>query len=113
MEEIYAIADLFLLPSEYESFGLSALEAMAAGTPVVATNSGGLPEIVTHGLNGYLSNIGDVESMGNFSKEILRNEKTHKAFKIAAREQALRFDIENIVPLYENLYQKVLDNNKP
>lgn len=112
MEEIYAIADLFLLPSEYESFGLSALEAMAAGTPVVATNSGGLPEIITHGVNGYLSNIGDIESMGNFAKNILANEKTHNAFKIAAREQALRFDIENIVPLYESLYQNVLKNSK-
>lgn len=112
MEEIYAIADLFLLPSEYESFGLSALEAMAAGTPVVATNSGGLPEIITHGVNGYLSNIGDIESMGNFAKNILTNEKTHNAFKIAAREQALRFDIENIVPLYESLYQNVLENSK-
>lgn len=112
MEEIYAIADLFLLPSEYESFGLSALEAMAAGTPVVATNSGGLPEIITHGVNGYLSNIGDIESMGNFAKNILANEKTHNAFKIAAREQALRFDIENIVPLYESLYQNVLENSK-
>lgn len=112
MEEIYAIADLFLLPSEYESFGLSALEAMAAGTPVVATNSGGLPEIITHGVNGYLSNIGDIESMGNFAKNILINEKTHNAFKIAAREQALRFDIENIVPLYESLYQNVLENSK-
>lgn len=112
MEEIYAIADLFLLPSEYESFGLSALEAMAAGTPVVATNSGGLPEIITHGVNGYLSNIGDIESMGNFAKNILFNEKTHNAFKIAAREQALRFDIENIVPLYESLYQNVLENSK-
>lgn len=112
MEEIYAIADLFLLPSEYESFGLSALEAMAAGTPVVATNSGGLPEIITHGVNGYLSNIGDIESMGDFAKNILANEKTHNAFKIAAREQALRFDIENIVPLYESLYQNVLENSK-
>ncbi len=111
MEEIYAIADLFLLPSEYESFGLSALEAMAAGTPVIATNAGGLPEIVSHGVNGFLGNIGDVKSMGDFGKIILGDAEVHKSFKFAAREQALKFDIENIVPLYESLYMKVLKNN--
>jgi N-acetyl-alpha-D-glucosaminyl L-malate synthase BshA len=108
MEEIYAIADLFLLPSEYESFGLAALEAMAAGTPIIATNAGGLPEIITDGKNGFLSEIGDVKSMGENAKKILSNEKTHNSFKIAAREQALKFDIDNIVPLYESLYKKVL-----
>lgn len=111
MEEIYAIADLFLLPSEYESFGLSALEAMAAGTPVIATNAGGLPEIIKQGINGFMGNIGDVESMGNFGKIILGDKEILKSFKFAAREQALKFDIENIVPLYESLYMKVLKNN--
>ena len=112
MEEIYAIADLFLLPSEYESFGLAALEAMAAGTPIIATNAGGLPEIITHGKNGFLSDIGDIKSMGENAKRILLNEKTHNSFKIAAREQALKFDIDNIVPLYESLYKKVLADTK-
>jgi len=108
MEEIYAISDLFLLPSEYESFGLSALEAMAAGTPVIATNAGGLPEIVTHNVNGYLSNIGDVEQMAGYAKEILLDDVKHTKFKLEAKKQAVKFDIENIVPLYEQIYQQVV-----
>ena len=109
MEDIYAIADLFLLPSEYESFGLAALEAMAAGTPVVATNAGGIPEIITHGKNGYLSEIGNVEQMSNHAISILGNNVTLEAFSAAARKQAETFDIHNIVPKYEQLYQKVLN----
>ncbi|MFN4808192.1 MAG: N-acetyl-alpha-D-glucosaminyl L-malate synthase BshA [Bacteroidota bacterium] len=109
MEDIYAIADLFLLPSEYESFGLAALEAMAAGTPVVATNAGGIPEIITHGKNGYLSEIGNVEQMSNHAISILGNNITLEAFSAAARKQAETFDIHNIVPKYEQLYQKVLN----
>jgi glycosyltransferase involved in cell wall biosynthesis len=99
------------LPSEYESFGLSALEAMAAGTPVIASNAGGLPEIVIHEKNGYLSNIGNIEEMGQFAIELLSDIDKHKKFKIAAKEQAERFDIENIVPLYEIIYQKVIESN--
>lgn len=108
MEDIYAIADLFLLPSEYESFGLAALEAMAAGTPVVATNAGGIPEIITHGQNGYLSEVGDVEQMSHQAISILGNQQTLKTFSEEARKQAERFDIHNIVPKYEELYQQVL-----
>lgn len=108
MEDIYAIADLFLLPSEYESFGLAALEAMAAGTPVVATNAGGIPEIITNGQNGYLSEVGDVEQMSHQAISILGNQQTLKTFSEEARKQAERFDIHNIVPKYEELYQQVL-----
>jgi N-acetyl-alpha-D-glucosaminyl L-malate synthase BshA len=108
MEEIYAIADLFLLPSEYESFGLAALEAMAAGSPVIATQSGGLPEIVIQGKNGYLSPVGDIDSMSKNAIKILSNESTLKAFKQAARAQAENFAITNIVPQYEAIYLKVL-----
>jgi N-acetyl-alpha-D-glucosaminyl L-malate synthase BshA len=108
MEEIYAIADLFLLPSEYESFGLAALEAMAAGSPVIATQAGGLPEIVTQGKNGYLSPVGDIDSMSKNAIAILSNESTLMSFKQAARKQAENFAITNIVPQYENLYLKVL-----
>jgi glycosyltransferase involved in cell wall biosynthesis len=108
MEDIYAIADLFLLPSEYESFGLSALEAMAAGSPVIATEAGGIPEIVTHGTNGFLSEIGDVESMSRNAISLLASPPLLKQFGKAAREQAKKFDIENIVPQYEKLYAEVL-----
>jgi N-acetyl-alpha-D-glucosaminyl L-malate synthase BshA len=108
MEDIYAIADLFLLPSEHESFGLAALEAMAAGTPVVATNAGGIPEIVTHGKNGYLSGIGDVEQMSHQTISILSNDQVLNTFSEEARKQAESFDIHKIVPKYEKLYQQVL-----
>jgi N-acetyl-alpha-D-glucosaminyl L-malate synthase BshA len=108
MEEIYAIADLFLLPSEYESFGLAALEAMAAGTPVIATNAGGLPEIIENGVNGYLSEIGDVENMSRNAKGILSNDLILQNFSKEARKTAEKFDIHNIVPQYESLYSKVL-----
>ncbi|MEY3432104.1 MAG: N-acetyl-alpha-D-glucosaminyl L-malate synthase BshA [Bacteroidota bacterium] len=108
MEDIYAIADLFLLPSEYESFGLAALEAMAAGTPVVATQTGGIPEIIESGINGYLSEVGDVEDMSKNAIKILSNPLVLESFRKNARSHAEKFDIENIVPLYENLYEKVI-----
>jgi len=110
MEEIYAIADLFLLPSEYESFGLSALEAMAAGAPVVASRAGGIPEVITHGVNGFLSEVGDVENMSRDAIRLLSNTVMLEQFSIAARKQAETFAIENIVPQYEALYTKVLTN---
>jgi len=108
MEEIYPIADLFLLPSEYESFGLSALEAMAAGTPVIATRTGGLPEIIIDGENGFLSEVGDVEDMARNARLILGNKLTLEDFSKKAKDQAERFAIGNIVPAYEELYIDVL-----
>ena len=108
MEEILAVADLFVLPSEYESFGLAALEAMAAGVPVISTNVGGLPEINIDGITGYLDKVGDIGSMSNHAIEILGNESTLKKFKTNAAEQAKKFDIHNIVPQYEALYNKFL-----
>jgi L-malate glycosyltransferase len=108
MEDILAIADLFLLTSEYESFGLAALEAMAAGVPVVSTNAGGLSEIMIDGLTGYMGNVGDIKTMSERALEILRDDNRLNKFKTTAAEHAHKFDIHNIIPIYEKLYDDVL-----
>lgn len=108
MEDILAITDLFILPSEYESFGLVALEAMAAEVPVISTNVGGLPEINIEGVTGFLSDIGDVEEMSDNIIKLLNDPKAFEAMKKNAFEQAQKFDIGFIVPQYEALYKKVL-----
>jgi L-malate glycosyltransferase len=108
MEDILAIADLFLLPSEYESFGLAALEAMAAGVPVVTTNAGGLSEINIPGETGYMSDVGDVKSMGEQAIKILKDDAVLKQFKQKAAAHARQYDISNIIPIYEKLYERFL-----
>jgi N-acetyl-alpha-D-glucosaminyl L-malate synthase BshA len=108
MEDILPIADLFLLTSEYESFGLAALEALAAEVPVISTNAGGLPEIIIQGNCGFMSDVGDVEDMSKNALFILRDKETHDRFKANALLQAKRFDIDNIVPQYEKLYQRLI-----
>jgi len=107
-EQILAIADLFLLPSETESFGLAALEAMASKVPVISTNSGGLPEVNINGFSGFMSNVGDVDDMAKNAIHILKDDETLNQFKLNALEQAKKFDIGKILPLYEELYKKVL-----
>jgi N-acetyl-alpha-D-glucosaminyl L-malate synthase BshA len=108
MEDILAIADLFLLPSEYESFGLAALEAMAAGVPVISTNAGGLKEINIDGETGYMADIGDIGTMSAKALEILRQNETLNGFKKRAASHAKKYDISNIVPIYEALYERFL-----
>jgi N-acetyl-alpha-D-glucosaminyl L-malate synthase BshA len=112
MEEILAVSDVFLLPSEYESFGLAALEAMAAREIVISTNAGGLPEINIHGTTGFMANVGDVEAMSGYAIKILQDEQQLTAMKEAAYTQAVKFDITNIVPVYEELYRKYCRTGK-
>lgn len=107
-EQILSIADLFLLPSETESFGLAALEAMASKVPVISTNSGGLPEVNVNGFSGYMSNVGDVDDMARNAIHILKDDATLNQFKINAFQQAGKFDIAKILPMYEQLYRNVL-----
>jgi N-acetyl-alpha-D-glucosaminyl L-malate synthase BshA len=110
MEDILAIADLFLLTSEYESFGLAALEAMASGVPVISTNAGGLPEIMIQGVTGYMGNVGDVDTMSKQAIDILKDDERLQQFKANAFEQAKAFDISSIVPMYVKLYEEVLSS---
>lgn len=103
---VLCFSDLFLLPSKSESFGLAALEAMINKTPVISSNTGGIPEVNIHGLTGYLSEVGDVADMAKNAISILEDIETLRKFKKNAYEQALKFDIHNILPLYEKIYEK-------
>ena len=108
IDKILSFSDLFVLPSENESFGLAALEAMVNGVPVISTNTGGLPEVNKHGFSGYLSGVGEVEEMAAYAVSILKDEETLRKFKENAKNQAFNFDINSVVPLYENLYKKAV-----
>ncbi|WP_461489732.1 N-acetyl-alpha-D-glucosaminyl L-malate synthase BshA [Pontibacter sp. HJ8] len=108
VEEVLSIADLFLMPSEKESFGLAALEAMACEVPVISTNAGGIPELNLHGVTGFVSEIGDVEDMVRNALYIL-DDANLPTFKANALARARDFEIEKIVPLYEQFYQRIID----
>lgn len=113
VENLLPLADLFLLPSEQESFGLVALEAMSCGVPVIATNVGGLPEVVLNGENGYLCDLGDVKHMADKGVEILSDENKLTIFREKCRERAVKkFDSKLIVPLYEKYYQRIVNSKQ-
>jgi len=108
IDQILSYSDLFLLPSETESFGLAALEAMAWSVPVISSNSGGLPEVNFDGVSGYLSNVGDIDNMAENALKILKDDETLEQFRTNALNVAKQFDIKNILPLYENLYLQAI-----
>ncbi|MCG9792969.1 N-acetyl-alpha-D-glucosaminyl L-malate synthase BshA [Flavobacterium algicola] len=108
IDKILSYSDLFLLPSETESFGLAALEAMAWGVPVISSNSGGLPEVNFAGVSGYLSDVGEIDEMAENALKVLSDDDTLCEFKKNALEVAKKFDIKNILPLYVNLYEEAL-----
>jgi N-acetyl-alpha-D-glucosaminyl L-malate synthase BshA len=112
INQILTLTDLFLLPSETESFGLAALEAMACSVPVISSNSGGLPEVNIHGVSGYLSNIGDIKEMAENAIKIISDEDNLNLFKKKALEVAKQFSVEKIVPLYEKLYLEAIEESK-
>jgi N-acetyl-alpha-D-glucosaminyl L-malate synthase BshA len=102
------ISDLFLLPSETESFGLAALEALAAGVPVVASDSGGIPEVVDHGKSGFLAPVGDVQQMAKYALQLLKNPEQMAKAKKMAKARAADFRIQKILPEYEGIYQRLM-----
>ena len=109
VEELLAVADLFVIPSVNESFGLAALEAMACGVPVISSNAGGLPELNLNGTTGYTLDIGDVDGMAKRSIEILEDPEVHAKFSEAAYNHAKTFDIENVLHKYESFYERVIE----
>ncbi len=105
---VLEISDLFILPSETESFGLAALEAMAVGVPVISSNTGGIPEVNIHGYSGYMSYVGDTDDMAANALDLLQNEEKLNKFKQQALQRAKDFSIDKVLPLYEDLYESVI-----
>lgn len=109
IEEILSVADLFMIPSESESFGLAALEAMACSVPVVSSNVGGLPELNVDGVTGFLDDVGDIDTMASHAIYILEDNERLASFKSAALQRAKEFELSLILPVYEEYYQEVID----
>lgn len=112
IDRILSYSDLFLLPSETESFGLAALEAMAWSVPVISSDSGGLPEVNQDGFSGFLSKVGNVDAMAENALKILNEDSVLKTFKENALKTAQQFDIKSILPLYEKMYQETIKLSK-
>ena len=108
VDEILCSSDLFLLPSEKESFGLAALEAMALRVPVISTNTGGLKELNINGNSGYTSDIGDIDSMASNAIQILSDKSLKNKYRSQAFENAKKYDIKKIIPLYEEIYDEAI-----
>lgn len=108
VEEILSICDLFIMPSESESFGLAALEAMACKVPIITSNAGGLPELNIHGVTGYMDPMGEVDAMANHAIEILKDDQRLNWFKENALKRAKEFDLQLILPVYEQFYESML-----
>jgi glycosyltransferase involved in cell wall biosynthesis len=108
--EILNSADIFLIPSQSESFGLAALEAMSCGKPVVSSSVGGLPELIKHNETGFIAEIGDIERMARYIVDLLTNEKKYEAFSKNSRDRALnKFDKSIVIPMYEEFYNHILN----
>jgi N-acetyl-alpha-D-glucosaminyl L-malate synthase BshA len=112
IDKILCLTDLFLLPSQTESFGLVALEAMACSVPVISSNSGGLPEVNFDGFSGFLSDVGNVDEMAQNALKILKEDDVLATFKKNALTVAMKFDIQKILPIYEDLYQRAINKYK-
>lgn len=108
VDELLAISDVFLLPSESESFGLAALEAMACEVPVISSNAGGIPEVNIHGVTGYVCEIGDIETMSSLCIQLLSDEETLSRFRINAYNQSKNFDITSLLPEYIEFYENII-----
>ena len=107
--ELLSVSDIFMIPSQSESFGLSALEAMSCGVPVISSSVGGLPELNLHNETGYIAEIGDVDRMAKYAVDLLSDKKKYELFSKNARKRAEDFSEDKIVPKYEKFYEQIVN----